>query len=213
MNLNLDAKLRKKGKRTDLKELRKAGFIPCIIYGEGKEGIPISIPQKSFLKIYKKSIGEMAFFDISVNNKKIKTIIKEKQIHPVSREILHIDFLELHKGREITLEVPIKIIGDAPGIHEGGLLEVIVRKIEISCLPKDVPEEIQVDVSKLNIGDAIHFSQITLENMRTKLPEDTTIVAVRAPRKIEEVEETEELEEEGIEAEETPEEKTEEITD
>lgn len=213
MNLNLEAELRKKGKRSDLNELRKAGFIPGIIYGEGKEGIPISIPKISFLKLYKKTIGEMVFYDISVDNKKIKTVIREKQIHPVSREILHIDFLELHKGKEVTLEVPIKIIGDAPGTHEGGLLEVLVRKIEISCLPKDVPEEIEVDVSNLNIGDVIHFSQIKSEDMQTKLQGDTTIVAVRAPRKIEEVEKAEEIEEEAIEAEEAAEEKTEETTD
>ena len=213
MNLNIEAKFRKKGRKSDLKEIRKTGFIPGIIYGEGKEGIPISIPKITFLKAYKKTIGEMVFFEISVDNKKIKTVIKEKQIHPVSREILHIDFLELHKGKEITLEVPIKIIGDAPGTHEGGLLEVIVRKIEISCLPKDVPEEIQVDVSNLSIGDSIHFSQISLENMRTKLPGDTTIVAVRAPRKIEEVEKAEEIEEEVTEAEEILEEKAENTTD
>jgi len=210
VNLNLEAELRKKGKRSDLNELRKAGFIPGIIYGEGKEGILISLPKISFLKVYRKTIGEMAFFDISVDNKKIKTVIREKQIHPVSREIQHIDFLELHKGKEITLEVPIKIIGDAPGTHEGGLLEVLVRKIEISCLPKEVPDEIEVDVSNLEIGDVIHFSQIKSEDMRTKLSGDTTIVAVRAPRKIEEAEE---IEEEAIEAEEAAEEKTEETTD
>lgn len=205
MNIKLEAKSRKVEKRSDLKNYRKEGLIPAIIYGEGNEGLKIFLNRIAFLKQYKKTFGEVAFFDIKVDGKDFKTIIKEKQIHPVTHEFVHIDFLLLHKGKPITLGIPIKYIGEVPGEQEGGLLEILQREIEISCLPKDVPDDIVVDVSALNIGDSIHFADISMpENIETNMSDITTLVAVRAPRKEEEIEvEEEEIEgEEGEEGEE-----------
>jgi large subunit ribosomal protein L25 len=217
MNVKIDAQLRTNVKKSDLKNLRKQGFIPAIIYSEGNEGINISLKKVPFMKIYKKTIGEMAFFDINVGDRVYNTIIRERQVHPVSREFVHIDFLEFYKGKQITVNVPLKYIGDAPGTAVGGLLEILVRKLEISCLPKDIPKDIEVDVSALDIGDSIHLKDIDLLNIDTKMDYETTLVAVRAPRKEEVVEvEEEEIVEEGEEVpegEEQKEEKTEETTD
>ncbi|MCK4653294.1 MAG: 50S ribosomal protein L25 [Candidatus Cloacimonetes bacterium] len=197
MNIKIEAQLRDKGKRSDLNKFRNQGYIPAIIYGEGKEGTKILLQKIPFLKNYKKSLGEVAFFEIKVNGKSYTTLIKEKQIHPVTREFTHIDFVELHKGKKITLEIPINYTGEALGTQEGGLLEILHRKIEISCLPKDIPEEIKVDVSNLEIGDSIHFADIEMpENVDTNMSDITTLVAVRAPRKEEIIEVEEEVEEE-----------------
>ncbi|MCF7858266.1 MAG: 50S ribosomal protein L25 [Candidatus Cloacimonetes bacterium] len=214
MNIAVNAQKRDIGKRSDLNKLRIDGQVPAIIYGNGQKGIKISINARDFTKSYKKSIGEIAFFDITVGDHTYKTFLKEKQVHPLTRKIQHLDFLELHKGKEITILVPINYVGEAPGTKEGGVLEIIHRTLQITCFPKDIPEEIKVDVSSLNIGDAIHFGDISLsKEIETELTAETTLVAVSLPTIMEEPEEEEEgvegLEGEEISEEETDEEKSE----
>ena len=162
MNVKVEANLREIGKKSVLKNYRNENLIPGIIYGEGNEGLKILIPKIQFLKDYKGTIGKVSFFNILVDGKEFNTFIKEKQIHPVTREFVHIDFMEFHKGKKITFQIPFKYIGEALGTQEGGLVEVLHRELEISCLPKDIPEEISIDVSELEIGDSIHFRDIEL---------------------------------------------------
>jgi len=198
MNIKIEAKKRVIGKKSDMTNLRANGLIPAVIYGEGKVGINISLEKISFMKAYRTSIGGMAFFEINVEGEEVTTILKEKQVHPTSREFMHIDFIELHKGQEITVHIPITVVGDAAGVAEGGLLEVLHHDIEITCLPKDIPEEIVIDVTELAIGKAIHLIDLNLpENFKTSLPDATTFVAVRAP-KAADVEESEDDEEEAV---------------
>jgi large subunit ribosomal protein L25 len=194
MNVEVEAQLRSVGSKSDMKNLRKQGFIPAIIYGEGKEGIKISLEKIPFMRLYKNTIGEMSFFKITVDGKEYNTIIKDRQIHPVSREYMHIDFLELHKGSTLTLDVPVNYVGEPIGVSTGGVLDVIIRKLEVTCLPENIPQDIEVDISNLEIGDSIHLGDIELQNMETKMSDTTTLVAVRLPR---EEEEKEEVSEEG----------------
>ncbi|MBN2460996.1 MAG: 50S ribosomal protein L25 [Candidatus Cloacimonetes bacterium] len=203
MNIKFNAEKRELGRKSDLKNIRNRGYIPAVIYGEGKTGINISLEEITFLKEYKKTIGEMVFFDISVDGKKYTTIIKDRQFNPLTHRLTHIDFQQLHKGKAITLNVPLKYTGEPSGVKSGGSLEILVRELEISCLPKDIPEDIVVDVSKLEIGDAIHLQDVKLAGLDTKMPKDTPIVAVRAPRREEELEKEkeEEAEEKAEEAE------------
>ncbi len=204
MNIKIEATLREKGKKSDLNNYRREGFIPAVIYGEGKVGINILLNKIDFMKNYKKSIGGVAFFDFDLAGKKISTFIKEKQVHPVSRDFVHLDFMELHKGTAITLGIPLQYTGTAMGTKEGGSLEVLHHTLEISCLPKDIPDEIVIDVTNLNIGDSIHFREIDLsEGVTSSMSDATTLVAVRAPKKEEEVveEEVEAIEGEATEGE------------
>jgi len=205
MNIKINAEKRDLGKRSDLTELRKEGFIPGIIYGEGQEGMKIAFNARDYTREYKKSIGAVAFFDITVDGKTYKTFIKEKQIHPLTREVVHIDFLELHKGKPITIDVPINFTGEALGIKEGGVFEIIHRVIQVTCLPKDIPDEIRFDISEMNIGDSIHLRDLDIsEDMNTDLSDDITIAILSVPKVIEEVVEEVEGEEgaEGVEGEE-----------
>ena len=207
MNIKINAEKRDLGKRSDLTELRKEGFIPGIIYGAGQEGIKIAFNARDYTREYKKSIGAVAFFDITVDGNTYKTFIKEKQIHPLTREIVHIDFLELHKGKPITIDVPINFTGEALGTKEGGVFEIIHRVIQVTCLPKDIPDEIKFDISEMNIGDSIHLRDLDIsEDMNTELTDDITIAILSVPKVIEEVAEEEEIEgeegSEGVESEE-----------
>lgn len=184
MNIALEAKLRNTKKKSDLNQLRESLYIPAVIYKSGEKGINISLLEADFNKAYRQSIGEIAFFDIDVDGKKIKTIIKEKQVHPVSRKIMHIDFLEVLEGNKLTLEIPLKFHGEPQGLKEGGKLEILVRKIVITCLPKDIPEEIKIDLSPLGVGDLIHFQDLKLENIFAKLPGNTVLAQVKGAKTV-----------------------------
>ncbi|MDP8202986.1 MAG: 50S ribosomal protein L25 [Candidatus Tenebribacter mawsonii] len=204
MNININAEKRSLGKKSNLNELRSKGLIPGIIYGAGQEGIKISFNSREFAREYKKSIGAVAFFDITVDGKIFKTFIKEKQVHPLTREIVHIDFLELHKGKPITIDVPITFTGEAIGAKEGGVFEIIHRVIQVTCLPKDIPDEIRYDISEMDIGDSIHLRDLNIsESMNTELTDDITIAILSVPKVVEEAVEEVEGEEgaEGVEGE------------
>ncbi|MCD6176464.1 MAG: 50S ribosomal protein L25 [Candidatus Cloacimonetes bacterium] len=195
MNIKINAEKRELGKRSNLTELRKEGFIPGIIYGAGQEGIKIAFNARDYTREYKKSIGAVAFFDITIDGKTYKTFIKEKQIHPLTREIVHIDFLELHKGKPITIDVPINFTGEALGTKEGGVFEIIHRVIQVTCLPKDIPDEISFDISSMNIGDSIHVSDLNVsEDMNIELTDEITIAILNVPKLAGEPEEEEEVE-------------------
>jgi len=196
MNVKLDAMKRVTGRKSVNKQARKDGLIPAIIYSAGKEGLIINLDRAIFRQQYKKTIGEVAFFEITVDGETFTTIMKDRQIHPVSREFVHIDFMELHAGKEMTLEIPITYIGDAPGIAAGGNLDILHRKMEISCLPKDIPEDITVDLSNLNLNEAIHFSDIKMPaDVSSSFSNETALVTLTLPRGATEEEEEEEEEE------------------
>lgn len=182
MILNLVGDKRENGKKSDLKNMRKSGFIPAIVYAEGQAGVMITVPANEFKKAYKKSIGEVAIFNINVNGTEYRSIVKEKQVHPVSREIVHIDFLELHKEKEITLKVPIKFIGTPKSLKEGGVLDVMHRSLELHCLPHNIPEDIEINIEELKIGETLHCKDIKVANAKITEALDTPIVSVHANR-------------------------------
>jgi large subunit ribosomal protein L25 len=177
-------------KKSVAKDLRKTGKIPAVIYGGGEEAKHITLDKADFMKSYKKSIGETALFYLNVDGSEIHAIIKDRQMHPVTREILHVDFLELHAGKPITLDIPIAFHGDAIGIKEGGNLDTLLRKLPVHCLPRHIPEAINVDVSNLKIGDSIHIGDIKVENVTFSLADDVTVVIVHAPKKSDSATET-----------------------
>ena len=196
MKVKIKAFNRELGKKSDIKNLRKLNYIPGIIYGPGEKDVPVSVRKNEFYKIYRKTIGEMALFELDVDGEKFVTIIKDRQIHPVTREVLHIDFLHLHPGTLITVSVPLKFVGESKGVKQGGVLEIHHRRLDITCLPKDIPEDIEVDISELMIGKAIRLKDISLkEEFSVKIPQDTPIVSVQEPKKAK-AEETEEATEE-----------------
>lgn len=186
MNVKIEAKAREKGKKSDLNKLRNDGFIPAIIYGEGNEGVKITLEKISFMKAYRKSIGEMVLFDIELDGKNFTTILKDKQLHPVTREFVHIDFQELHQGVAINVNVPFTFVGEPKGITQGGILDINLRDIEISCLPKDIPEDIKVDISGIGLDESLHIKDIDLGGLETKISPEITLASVRSPKIAEE---------------------------
>jgi len=180
MILNLAVQTRDLGKKSELKNLRNRGNIPAIIYSEGQPGITISVPANEFLKLYKQSIGKIALFNLKLGEHEYQTVVKARQLHPVSRAFVHVDFLELHKDKEINLSVPFKFFGTPASLKEGGTLEVTMRDLKVSCLPKFIPDDIPLSVEHIQIGETIYVKDLQLPNIIVKEPGNIPIVSVHA---------------------------------
>jgi large subunit ribosomal protein L25 len=184
MIFKIDATQRTTQKKSDLAKLRKDGFIPAILYGSETEPVNITLDRAEFMKHYKKSFGELVFYEIKVGPKNYHTLMKERQIHPVSREILHIDFMVVQHHQKLEIDVPIKFVGTALGTKEGGILDIVHRTLKIQCLEEDIPEDIIVDISHLIVGEAIHVHQIPAGKWTLKENPETTLVTIH-PKRVE----------------------------
>jgi len=182
MILNLAVQSRTLGKKSERKDLRRGGSIPAVIYSSGQPGIPISVPTNEFVKLYKKSIGGVAVFNLNLDGTEIRAIVKARQIHPVSRAYIHVDFMELHKGKDITLPVPFRFIGTPHSLKEGGTLDIIMRELKVSCLPRHIPDDIPLNIENVKIGDTIYVKDLSIENITIKDLASLPIVSVHATK-------------------------------
>ncbi len=171
--------------------LRREGNIPAILYGPGTESVPLSITSLDLERALKKASASQIIFNMSVQNAQTGSrtaMIKDLQIHPMSRKFLHVDFYEISKDRKITVDVPVVVKGKAKGIESGGMLQIIRRDIEVLCLPFEVPESIQIDISDLDIGDSIHVKDLKVAG-NIEIPADTnytilTILSTKSDEKV-----------------------------
>lgn len=182
MIFKIGATQRESGKKSDLSKLRKDGIIPAIIYGPEVEPIKISLDKADFMKLYKKSFNELVFYELEIDGKEYHTLLKERQIHPVSREILHVDFMVIPPHQMIDVDVPLKFVGTPIGTKEGGLMEVIHRSIRIQCVEDAIPEDIEVDISHLIVGEALHVHQVPKGNWIVKDHPESALVTIHAKK-------------------------------
>lgn len=201
--IELQATVRKSVGNGPARVLRRAGQIPAVLYGRKIEPVLLSVNTKDLEQILKKgSFGQFILNLVIQNGKKVThpAIIKELQTHPVSGNLIHIDFYEVDMKRQIKVMVPVVTTGKSVGIEEGGLLNIVRRELEVFCLPGDIPEAIEIDISELGIGDSIHLEDLPLgENVEVATDVNYTVVTVLSPKVEEEVVEEEEEELEGEE--------------
>ena len=187
------------------RRLRMSGQIPAVLYGPKTESVLLSVNKSDLELLFKKGgIGQVVLNLVIQKNGETLTMpamIKELQTHPVSRNFIHIDFYEIEMDQKITAKIPIVTTGIAKGVELGGVLQIIRRELEVECLPLEVPESIEIDISDLDIGDSIHVGKISLEGEIEILEDDNYTVVTMLSPKLEE-EEPEEEEEEEIEGEE-----------
>ena len=201
--LELKTNLRSSVGSSPARELRRKGKIPAVLYGPETETILLSVNISDFEQAMEKGTSSQVLFSLVIQNgkKNKKTVmIKELQIHPVSRNFLHVDFYEIDMNRKINVKVPVTIKGKSKGIELGGTLQIVRRELEVLCLPLKVPESIEVDITDLDIGDSVHVDEIPIEG-DIEIPFDVnfTVVTMLSPKY---EEEPKELEEELEEAEE-----------
>jgi len=207
--MKIKAVKRETGKKV-AKQVRNENKIPSILYGSAIESVPLEIDYSEFYHYYKESLGHQSFIFLQIGKKELRCLVRDMQIDPVTREIVHLDFQEVTAGQQLDIEVPVVPLGDAPGIKEGGMLEAGIRELQIRCLPKDLPNVIEIDVSELQIGDSVHIEDIQEKypDVEFLQPSNTTLISVLIPKmEVEEPEEEEELLE-GEEAAEGAEEKS-----
>lgn len=201
--ITLDVQIRSKIGSRSVKALRKENFIPAIVYGGKKRGpTSIKVDCGAYEHIMRLHQGQSVVFHLNVleGEKKLRdysAIVKEEQREPVSDDLLHIDFHRISLTEEIEVKVPINVKGEAVGVKEGGgSVDHAMWELDVVCLPTNIPEKIEIDVTELNIGDAIYVKDIVLpEGVATKHDPEAILVSVVPPMK--EVEVPEEEEEEG----------------
>ena len=186
--------------------MRQDGRIPAVLYGPKTEPALLSVEIRDLEQIFKTGNVGQVLLNLVIQNGQESTrpaMIKELQAHPVSGKFLHIDFYEIDLERKIRVGVPIITIGNPIGVETGGLLQIVRREIEVLCLPTQIPESIEVDVTHLDVGDSIHVEEIQVEG-DAEIPADVnfTVITCLAPKvEAEPEEEEEELDEEAAEAE------------
>ncbi|MCB5261722.1 MAG: 50S ribosomal protein L25 [Candidatus Cloacimonetes bacterium] len=207
MIFTLNAEPRNTKKKSDLTALRAKGKIPCVLYGAGVKAVKLSINDNEFMRCYKKSFTELAFYEVNLEGEKYQTILQDKQIHPVNRNFLHMDFMVLDKDSVREFDIPIQYVGEPTALKEGGFMDIIQRSITVICKPADIPEGLKLDVSNLQIGETLHIGNLPKGAWHYKDGDDVAMVGMHAKAAEEVAVEEEGEEDEATEAsaeEETP---------
>jgi large subunit ribosomal protein L25 len=177
------ANLGKKGSS----ELRDQSNVPCVLYG-GKEQVHFHTPAFLFRDLI--YTDQAHIVDLDVEGKKYECVVKEVQFHPVNEMLVHVDFLQLFPDKVVKMDIPVRFVGTAPGVMQGGKLMSKLKKVTVKALPKDLPESIEVDVSKLDLGKSVRVADITAKNFTVLNIPSLPIASVEIPRALKTEEET-----------------------
>ena len=192
--IKLKVARREKTPGSGLRKLREEGKVPGIFYGTGETNIPITANFLELRPLIYTSESHVINLNIEGSDEEHSCIMKDVQFHPVKDNPIHFDLIALHKGQKIKIEVTLHMIGTAPGVKEGGVLQHSFHKLDVECLPKDIPSHIDVDVSELNIGDSIKVSDLNVPNVVILNDENSVVASVIAPKAEVEPETTDEEE-------------------
>ena len=178
-SISISAKRRENLGKVDTKKVRKEGNIPCVMYG-GEEVIHFSAPVNDFRHlIYTPNVY---LVDLDIDGVSHRAIIKDIQFHPVSDKVLHIDFMEIFAGKPVEIAVPVKVTGFAEGVKAGGKLTLQTRRLRVKALPKDLPDDVTIDVTELTLGKSIKIGELDFENLELLDPKNSVVVSVKLTR-------------------------------
>ena len=183
--------------KVSTKALRNAGKVPCVLYG-GEKPMHFSANEIAFKDLVYTPNAYTAVIELE-GGETFKAVLQDIQFHPVTDKILHIDFYQLFKDKPVTMEIPVRLEGNSPGVRNGGRLLFRKRKLSVKALPDLLPDEITVDISKLRIGGKVAVETLRTDDFTIVHPDNITVVQVKASRNA--VTEEEEEEEEGATAE------------
>ncbi len=175
--VTLEANERKAISKSSRSSLRKNGRVPGIFYSKHSNPIAIDVLERTMNPLVFTSKTNLISLKLDGHDE-LECIIRDIQFDPVTDRIIHFDLLGLTKGEKLQLEIPVQLNGTAAGIKEGGVLQHFLHKLDIECLPVNIPAHIEVDISGLQIGDSIHVKDILLPDIEILNPEDSMIVMV-----------------------------------
>ena len=177
--VQLSGSLRANVGKKDASSLRSAGLVPCVLYGQGQQ-THFSVKQVAIEKIvYSPDVYQV---ELNIDGKTAVGIIQELQQHPTKDTIQHVDFLELNETKLIRIKLPVRLVGSSPGVMAGGKLMLVFRSLQCVGLSKDLPEAIILDISSINIGDAIRVNSINIPGITFLDPANAVVVSVKMAR-------------------------------
>ena len=181
---------------------RMAGYIPGVVYGPEIDAVPVAVEEREFRTAMRGATGS-SILNLTLEGKKTKAVLREMQRDPVTSRVMHLDFHAISMNRPIHVSIPIRLTGTPVGVKvDGGIMQTTMRELDISCLPANIPDELEIDVAELGIGDSIHVSDVAVEKVDILAEARQTIVVISAPTVIKaEATEAEEAVVEGEEAE------------
>jgi large subunit ribosomal protein L25 len=157
----LEAQPRTPGTKNDARRVRRDGRIPAVIYGAGKSAVPVAVDPRQVSRILHSETGHNSVFDLALDGEKTKAMIVDWQYEPIKGSLLHIDLKRIAMDQKLRVNVPIELVGDPEGVKtQGGLLEQIVREVEVECLPADIPNVIELNVADLVFGVVLRVSDL-----------------------------------------------------
>lgn len=177
--LTIEVEKREATGKNEARRLRAAGSLPAVVYGGKREAVPIQVDRKVLHELIKQGGGENAVFllKLSGTSDSRHAMIRDLQIDPISRQILHIDFQRIRLTEKVKVQVQIELEGEAEGVkNEGGVLDFVTRELEVECLPTDIPARLAIDVSALHVGQHIEAKDITMPDKVELLDEPERVI-------------------------------------
>lgn len=189
MSFTIKAEKRESFGKNANRRLRKEGKIPAVLYGEGAVTVPLTLMKKDIIMILKSESGENTIFKVMFDSKAQDVMIKELQVDPTSDELIHADFIHISMDKAIRVAVPFLLQGEPVGVKtEGGFVDFMTREVEIECLPKNIPENIKVDISGLHLHQSLKVGDMAApEGVKFVSDPGSVVVIIGVPHK-EEVE-------------------------
>jgi len=174
----ITAEARKAGGKNDARRVRKTGMVPAAVYGAGKDPVAVTVDPKAVNKILRSETGHNTIFDLAVNGGAEKVMIVDWQYEPLKGKLLHVDLKRIAMDKVLRVSVPVILQGTAEGVkQEGGILEQLIREVEIECLPADIPKAIYADVTPLKHGDNLRVSDLAHGDKLKFLTDEDQMVA------------------------------------
>lgn len=168
------------------KEMRKEGLVPCNLYGEKKgengapEALAFAIPAAQLRRVVYSP--DVYVVNITIDGEAHKAVMKELQFHPTTDALMHVDFYEVNEEKPITIGIPVKLVGHAQGVRDGGRLNLSIRKINVTAPYMNIPEKLDIDVTDLQLGKAIKVGQLSFEGLEIATPKEVIVCSVKATR-------------------------------
>jgi large subunit ribosomal protein L25 len=179
--LELVAQVREEKGKGHAAKLRRDGLLPCVLYGSEIDAVPMSVKTAELDRIIKEG-GPNALIKVKLNANEYITLVREIQSHPVTKEYLHADLQRISMKEKLQTLVPLRIVGEAPGVNKGGILDQMHREVEVECQPTDIPEYIEVDISSLGFGESLTVAELSVgSGVEIITDPDAVVVSVVAP--------------------------------
>ena len=157
----LEAQARDAGTKNDARRVRREGKIPAVVYGAGKQAMPVSVDPRQVSRILHSETGHNTVFDLALDGERTKAMIVDWQYEPIKGSLLHIDLKRIAMDQKLRVNIPIELVGEPAGVkQQGGILEQIAREVEVECLPGDIPNQIELSVSELVFGTVLRISDL-----------------------------------------------------